>query len=220
MGIVDPRALHHLQRAERRRGGVSRVGFGLGEVSVDAERWASIFTWIGILGGVAVVIGGIGAWYFSREAQRQQSEATRRLTEDNERLRRDVATERERRAAVEARHAPRLLTEEDHQRFLAALTGTAGTARVVSSVDPEPADFAKQIAALLREAGWSVVEDSGAVLTPRLGVIVRLQSGTPAPGFVPQLLAALSAVSTVVTQEETPSVPPGVVEIAVGTKPP
>jgi hypothetical protein len=187
---------------------------------VDAERWAAVFTWIVILGGVAVVIGGIGAWYFNREAHGQQNEATRRLAEDNERLRRDVAIEQERRAAVEARQAPRIIAEEDRQRFLTALIGTAGTTRVVSIVEPEPAQFAKQIATLLREAGWSVVEDSGAVLTPRLGVIVRLQSGAPAPGFVPNLLVALSAVSTVVTQEEAPSVPPGVVEVFVGTKPP
>ncbi len=77
------------------------------------DSW-SIFTWVGILGGVAVVIGGVGSWYFGLLDTNKTRATINGLQNDNEALTkaRDTLQTRAGRTEAELRETQRRLEQK------------------------------------------------------------------------------------------------------------
>lgn len=73
--------------------------------------WWSICTWIGILGGAVVLLGGVGSWYFGRLDSRETRATIHQLETSNAALTnaRDALQKRADRAEAELRESQRKL---------------------------------------------------------------------------------------------------------------
>ena len=119
---------------------------------------------------------------------------------------------------LQQRLAHRRISKADHDRLVASLIPFRGSVvRLTKLGDAEAAQYADDVLAILRDAGWSVqLSTVGMVATPLYGLVYTVDASTPAGRA---LAAALHILPTGGARARV--LAPGVVgDILVGLKPP
>jgi hypothetical protein len=93
--------------------------------------------------------------------------------------------------------------------------------RAVSSGSSEPGAFARQLAAVLEEAGWSLAGEGGGSTfgVPPVGLLIRVSDRGDVPRRAPALQEALNRAGLSVSLERVADMREGVVELMVGLQP-
>lgn len=128
------------------------------------------------------------------------------------------AMERARR--IEAQLEWRLLTTEQQEKLRAALLPLSGTALQIlfTGADPEPGEYAAELANAIQLAGWKVTLGEILDATAPRGLWIRVRNVHSVPGAA--LQRAFIAAGVPVSAEVTVDIPPGVeFAIMVGLKP-
>ena len=196
------------------------------------DTLANITTWLrigivvfGVLTAAATALtiatGNRADWLRAQERRRlteRLGEAEQRTAQAQER-----AAEAERRAAEAAkRTAPRVLSDEQAAKLIAALVPLRGRPLevLILTNDGEAFRFGQQIVAALGRAGLQLsVMQAGTVSrgSPTEGLI--LSPGTEAARYADALEAAFSAAGLAVSRGVTGSVAPDRVHLTVGQRP-
>jgi hypothetical protein len=127
---------------------------------------------------------------------------------------------------VPARVPPRTLDQSERATLLDALrTGRPDgpvAIRFVSGSSTEPADFARALADVIEEAGWTLNDgdSSGPTMgTPPVGLLVRVSDRGEVPRRAAALQEALNRAALGATIERLPDLRDGAVELMVGLRP-
>jgi len=119
---------------------------------------------------------------------------------------------------LQQRLAHRRISKSDHDRLVASLLPFRGSVvRLTKLGDAEAAQYADDVLAILRDAGWSVqLSTSGVMSPPRYGLEYTVDASTPAGKALAVALQKLPTVGV-----RAGALPPGVVgDVLVGLKPP
>jgi hypothetical protein len=141
-----------------------------------------------------------------------------------EKLRQDTADLRRKTEMMERRAAPRVLSDEQKQRFVEFLKAAPkGKVAVYSfmSADPETIEYANKIRDMVIGAGF----DSGSMVGMSLGgrvptgVAITIKNASQQPAHAGAIQQAMALIGTPMDGLVDPSVPDGEVRIIIGLKP-
>lgn len=188
-------------------------------------RW-ELRVWIvaGFLGVVAILLG-----FVAREIARQRGvliqvqldTAIEQRDAKAEEVKRMAEEARRKALEIEARQAPRPISEDEGARFVATLSNLPRGPLKVTSVsgDPETDNLAQRFEALLRRAGWEPDRESALFFGSPRGLIVSVRDLGNRPAHAASILKALTAIGVDVTVQASDQIPVGGVNLVIGHKP-
>jgi hypothetical protein len=142
-----------------------------------------------------------------------------------------VEKERTKRLKLEAKIAPRRLSESDKKVLIAALKPFAGQKCIITSMlgNVESKVYAEDWIKVLQSAGWDHSGDNGIIeavySNPIFGIQITVHQSEPGIGMATKGIMALikTARSLGLTEGpefyQLPEVPAGTVDIKIGAKP-
>lgn len=184
----------------------------------NLDTWNNLIVTFGILSGIFVLLTG-GSTYFAYQLQKAETEAANERLSANE-----VATERakegaalaharavEAELALEKFRAGRILTEDQKNELKALLMQTPKGAVIIKPnfLSPEPTRYAKALADIFNQAGFSDVGDKplSVVSTNRPGLFVVMKDQTQIPKHLMAIVAAFKEVKIPFTLHQESYVP-------------
>jgi hypothetical protein len=123
---------------------------------------------------------------------------------------------------LQERIKPRHLSAQQNARFLELLNANPkGSVEVRCPIgDPEIYNFALEIEAVLKAAGWQTTLNNRVIITPMpVGLKMWVRSGQTAPAHAIALLNILDLIGLTPVAEQNPELPEGQTVLIVGAKP-
>jgi hypothetical protein len=154
-----------------------------------SEGFAVVLTALGAIAGLIFVLA-------SRPLRKMEAKEMLSLRAETARALDSAEKEKLERVKLEGQLAPRRVTSAQREQLIAALRGTHGGAAVVSSFfDPEATDFANDLDAAIRAAGWETARIKSLASPKRsaTGLDVALFVGSAPLPTIPVLHNALMA---------------------------
>jgi hypothetical protein len=191
------------------------------------EFWNTVFQWgsVALVAATFVFVAG-ALWTGNLINERQ---ATRLATLERELGRGQTAprdaparVDEASRPAARDTEPPRTLDAATRERLLDALRRVRADGplevRFVSGGTSEPAAFARMLADVIEEAGWTLAGDGGGseVGTPPVGLVIRVFDGSAVPERAEALVRALTRAGLDARIERLATVQENVVELMVG----
>ena len=196
---------------------------------MGVEFWHGVFQWGSVVLVALTFVFVAGAlWTGNAIRERQAARLEQLETEASARtaFRSPPAPSPAPAADAASRLPPRGLDQSARATLLDALrTGRPDgplAIRFVSGSSSEPADFARALADVIEEAGWTLNDgdSSGPTMgTPPVGLLVRVSDRGEVPRRAAALQEALNRAALGASIERLPDLREGAVELMVGLRP-
>lgn len=235
------------ENAMKKRRGLMHLSYPQALFWFDVANAALVFAlFVGVIATYGIYVTGsikeefVGenlAASHDRSAKLEDEAATSRertavLEKGNIELQTDLEKERSARLKLEAKIAPRRLSDSDKRSLIDALKPFAGQKCIISSSlgSAESETYADDFVKVIDAAGWDHNGNHGILASVRSKVLIGIQitvhpGPDPTGGMVTQGILALIKTARKLGLTEgphefytDPAVPTGVVEIRIGTK--
>jgi hypothetical protein len=196
---------------------------------MGVEFWHGVFQWGSVVLVALTFVFVAGALWTGNALREQQAIRLEQLESEVGRgVGRPPAGTAPAAAAADApaRVPPRTLDAGDRATLLDALRSARPDGpvaiRFVSGSSSEPADYARSLADVIEEAGWTLgdAESTGPTMgTPPVGLLVRVAESGDVPRRAAALQEALNRAALGASIERTAGLRDGAVELMVGLRP-
>jgi hypothetical protein len=194
-------------------------------------NWAAYWTGIATVGFTALAaVFGVFAWYFSLKAsdvkdeqlskfQTESKVAIANANADAAKANEEAAKARLELEQIKAKHADRIITDEQRTVFMEAIKSTSkhGAKITCTRHSQEVVAYSEDIAKLLTDSGFTVTNDRGAILQGLNGLIVTVNN--PDSSCAKNILNAFNSIGIKAQGKVMPGIPDCDISVMVGYKP-
>src|SRR3990172_9376846 len=186
------------------------------ETTIQTLRhWSQILLWVSMVSTIIAALAVTARYVIDR----QEKELSSRRTEIAiEKARHDASTARDELAELKKKNAPRELSAEQRTTMLRILRQTKGTVLIFYPADTEAQRFAKQLRAVIQEAGWTTAEEGTASFGPIIGLTLEAHDEYNTASYTRTLKEVLDTAFGNVLFQLNKNVDKGTLRLIVGSK--